>query len=242
MFNDIRRVGPWSIRFNSVAQLYPTLCNPMGCSTPRFPVLHHLPEFTQTHVHQVSDAIQPSHPLSPPSPPVFNLSQHQGLFQWVSSSHQVAKVLELQISPSSEYSRLISFMIDWFDLVIQGTLENLLQHHSSKTSILQHSAFFMVHLSHPHMIAEKTIGLTIQTFVSKVLSLIFNVLSRFFIPFLPRSKCFLISRLQLPSTVILAPKKIKSVAVSLIFPNHYIYSNFKISFEVRIYFITTLKN
>ena len=95
--------------------------------------------------------------------------------------HHVAKVLELQISPSSEYSRLISFMIDWFDLVIQGTLENLLQHHSSKTSILQHSAFFMVHLSHPHMTTGKTVSLTRWTFVSKIMFLLFNMLSKIFI-------------------------------------------------------------
>ena len=107
--------------------------------------------------------------------------------------HHVAKVLELQISPSSEYSRLISFMIDWFDLVIQGTLENLLQHHSSKTSILQHSAFFMVHLSHPHMTTGKTVSLTRWTFVSKIMFLLFNMLSRFVIVFPPRSMHLLIS-------------------------------------------------
>ena len=102
-----------------VAQLCPTLWNPMNCSTPGFPVYHHLPELAQTHVHWVGDAIQPSHPLSCPSPPAFNLSQHQSLFQWVSSSLIVlARVLELQLfsnSPSNEYSGLISFRIDWFD-------------------------------------------------------------------------------------------------------------------------------
>ena len=86
-----------SHQFSSVAQLWPTLCDPMDCSTPSFSVHHQLPELTQTHIHQVSNAIQPFHPLSPPSPPAFNLSQHQGLFQWVSSSHQVAKVLEYQL-------------------------------------------------------------------------------------------------------------------------------------------------
>ena len=119
----------------------------------------------------------------------------------------VAKVLELQISPSSEYSRLISFMIDWFDLAIQGTLKSLLQHHSSKTSILQHSAFFMVHLSHPHMTTGKTISLTIWTFVGKVMSLLFNMLSRLVMAFLPRSKHHLISWVQSPSSVILEPPK-----------------------------------
>ena len=112
---------------HSVAQWCPTLCNPMNHSTPGFPVLQHLPIPAQTHVRRVSDATQPSHPLSSPFPPAFNLSQHQGLFQWVSSLHQVAKVLEhhFSISPSSEYSGLISFRIDWFDLLaVQGTLES----------------------------------------------------------------------------------------------------------------------
>ena len=86
-----------SVQFSSVAQLCPTLCNPMNCSMPGLPVHHQLPEFTHTHVHQVSDAIQPSHPLSSPSPPALNVSQHQGLFQWVGSLHQVAKVLEFQL-------------------------------------------------------------------------------------------------------------------------------------------------
>ena len=90
-----------SVQFSSVAQLCPTLCDPMNCSTPGLPVHHQLPEFTQTHVHRVGDAVQPSHPLSSPSPPAFNLSQHQGLFKWVSSSHHVAKVLELQLQNQS---------------------------------------------------------------------------------------------------------------------------------------------
>ena len=123
-----------NIPFSSVAQACPTLCDPMDCSTPGLPVHRQLPELAQTHVHRVGDAIQPSHPLSFPSPPDFSLSHHQGIFQWVSSSHQVAKVLELQlnISPSNEYSGLISFRINWFDLLaVQGTL-SLLQHHSSK--------------------------------------------------------------------------------------------------------------
>ena len=133
---------------------------------PGFPVHHQLLELTQTPVHRVSDAIQPSHPLSSPSPPIFNLSQHRGLFQLVSSLHQVAKVLELQsfgfsISPSNEYSGLISFRMDWLDLLaVQGTLRHLLQHHSSKASILQGSAFLRVQLSHPHMTTGKTIALT----------------------------------------------------------------------------------
>ena len=106
---------------------------------PGFPVHHQLPELAQTHVHQVSNAIQPSHPLSNLSPPAFSLSQHQGLFQGVSSSHQVDKLLEFQLQhhPSNEYSGLISFRMDWLDLLaVQGTLKSLLQHHSLKASIL----------------------------------------------------------------------------------------------------------
>ena len=112
--------------------------HPMDCSTPGFPVHHQLTELAQTHGHWVGDAIQPSHPLSSPYPPAFNLSQHQGLFQWVSSSHQVAKVLEFQLQNQSfhEYSGLISFRIDWFDfLAVQGNLKSLLQHCSSQASI-----------------------------------------------------------------------------------------------------------
>ena len=174
----------------------------MDCSTLGFPVHHQLLELTQTHVHQVSDAMQPSHPLSFPSPPAFNLSQHQGLFQWVSSLHQVARVLEFQLSksPSEEYSGLISFRMDLFDLLaIQGTLKSLLQHYSSKASILLCSAIFIVQLSHPHMTTGETIALTRRTLVGKVMSLLFNMLSKFVIAFLPRSKCLLISWLQSPS-------------------------------------------
>ena len=141
---------------------------PLDCSTPGFPVHCQLPELAQIHVHQVGDVIQPSHPLLFPSPPAFNLSQRPGLFQWVSSSHKLAKVLELQlrISPFSEYSGLISFRIDQLDLLaVQGTLKSLLQHHSSKASILQKSAFFKVQLSHPYMITGKTISLAVWTFV-----------------------------------------------------------------------------
>ena len=143
----------------------------MYCSMSRLPVHHQLPDSTQTHVHRVSDAIQPTHPLSSPSPPALNLFQHQGLFQWGSSSYQVAKVLEFQlsVSPSNEYPGLISFRMDWLDLLaVQGTLMSLLQHHSSKASILQCSAFFTVQLSHPYMTTGKTIALTRRTFVGKV--------------------------------------------------------------------------
>ena len=118
------------------------LCNPMDCSTPVFPVPHHLLELAQTRVHWVSFAIQPSHPLSSPSPPALNLSQHQSLFWWSGSLHQMAKVLELQHQSFNEYSGLISFRIYWFDLIVQGTLKSLLQHHSLKASILQHFNLF----------------------------------------------------------------------------------------------------
>ena len=136
------------------------------------PVHHQLPKFTQTHVHRVNDAIQPSHPLSSPSPPAPNPSQHQGLFQWVSASHQVAKYwsFSFSISPSKEYSGLISFRINWFDLLgVLGTHNSLLQHHSSKASILWRSAFFIVQLSHPYMTTGKTVALTRWTFVGEVI-------------------------------------------------------------------------
>ena len=124
------------------------------------------------------------------------------------------------MSPSSEYSGLISFMIDWLDLlIVQGTVKSLLQHHSSKASILPHVAFFIAQLSHPYMTTGTNIALTRRTFVGKVMSLLFNMLSRLVIAFLPKSKCLLISWLQSPSSVILEPKKIKSVTVSIVSPN-----------------------
>ena len=173
----------------SLSQVW--LCNPMDCNMPGFPVHHQLLEPVQTHVYWVSDAIQPSHSLLSPSP-AFNLSQHQGVFQWVTSSHQVAKVLELQLQHQSfhEYSGLISFRFDWFGLLaVHGTLKSLLQHHSSKASVLWCSAFFIVQLSHPYMTTVKTIALTIWTFVGKIMSLLFNMLISLVIAFLPRSQC-----------------------------------------------------
>ena len=198
-------------QFSSVGQLCPTVCDPMDCSMPSFPVYHQPPEPAQAHVHWVGDAIQPPHPLSSPSPPALNLSQHQGPLKWVSSSHQVAQVLEFQLqhqsfqwTPGTDL-----FRMDWLDLLaVQGTLKSLLQHHSSKPSILRCSAFFIVQLSHPHMTTGKTITLTRRTFVDKVMSLLFNMLSRLVITFLPRRKCLLISWLQSPSAVILEPRKI----------------------------------
>ena len=150
----------------SVAQSCQTLCDLVDCSTPGFPVLHHLPEFAQTHVHRVGDAIQPAHPLRPlvllpsifPSIRVFS-SQSALCIRW--SKYWS---FSFSISPSNDYSGLISFSIDWFDfLTIQGTLKSLLQHHSSKTSILQRSAFFLVQLSHLYMTTGKTIAMTIWT-------------------------------------------------------------------------------
>ena len=132
------------IQVSSVAQSCPALCNPMDGSMPGFPVYHQLPKLAQTHFHRVGDAIQPSCPLSSPSPPAFNLSQHQGLFKWVSSSHQVAKVLELQLQHQSFQwiFRLISFRMVWLDLLaVQGTLNSLLQHQffSSQLSLWSNS-------------------------------------------------------------------------------------------------------
>ena len=194
------------IQFSLVTQSCPTLCNPMDCSMPGLPVHHQLPEFTQTHVHWVGDAIQPSHPLSSPSPPALNLFQHQGLSNESALSIRWPEFwsFSFNISPSNEHPGLISFTMDWLDLLaVQGTLKSLLQHHSSKASILPLSAFFIVQLSHPYMTTGKTIALTRRTFVGKVMSLLFNMLSRLVITFLPRSKCLLISWLQSPSAVIL---------------------------------------
>ena len=128
-------------------------------------------------------------------------------------------MLQLQ-HQSFQILGLISFRMDWLDLLaVQGTLRHLLQHHSSKTSILRCSAFFIVQLSHPYMTTGKTIALTIQTFVSKLMSLLFNLLSQLIIAFLPRIKCLLISWLQSPSAVIWEPKKTKSVTVSIVSPS-----------------------
>ena len=176
---------------------------------PGFPVLHYLPEFAQTHVHWFSDTIHSFHAPLPPSPPAFSLSQHQGLFQWVGSSHQVAKYWSFSISPSNKYSGLVPFRIDWLHLLaVQGTLKSLLQHHSSKASILQRSAFFMFQLSHPYMTTGKTIALKRRTLVIKAISLLFNILSRLVIAFLSRSECLLTSWLQSLSALILEPMKI----------------------------------
>ena len=182
----------------------------MNRSTPGLPVHHQLPEFTQTHVHWVGDAIQPSHPQSSPSPPAPNPSQHQSIFHETALCMRQPKYWSFSFSiiPSKGRPGLISFRMDWLDLLaVQGTLNSLLQHHSSKASILWCSALFTVQLSHPYMTTGKTIALTRQTFVGKVMSLLLNMLSRLVITFLPRSKHLLISWLQSPSAVILEPKK-----------------------------------
>ena len=150
----------------------------MNHSMPGLPVHHHLLEFTQTHVHWVGDPIQPSHPLSSPSPPALKSFLASGSFhlriRWPNYWN-----FSLNISPSNEHPGLISFRMDWFDLLaVQGTLKSLLQYHSSKPSILLRSAFFIVQLSHPYMTTRKTIALIRQTFVNNVISLLFNILSR----------------------------------------------------------------
>ena len=178
-----------SVQFSSVAWSCPTLCDPMNHSTPGLPVHHQLPEFTQTQVHRVSDAIQPSHPLLYPSAP--NSSQHQGLFHESTLRMRWPKYwsFSLSISPSNEHLGLVSVRMDWLDLLaVQGTLKSLLQHHTSRASILRCSAFFTVQLSHPYMTTGKTITLNRWTFVGKVISLLFDMLSRLVITFLPRSK------------------------------------------------------
>ena len=179
---------------------------------PGLPVHRQLLEFTQTYVHQVSDAIQPSHLLRPflllPSifPNIRVLISNESVLciRWPELWS-----FSFSISPSNEYSGLVSVRIDWLDLLaVQGTPKSFIQHHSSKASILHCSAFFMAQHSHPYMTTGKTIALTRQTFVGKVMSLLFNMLSRLAITFLPRSKRLLISWLQSPSAAILEPQKI----------------------------------
>ena len=207
------------LQFSSVTQWCPTLCDPMNHSTPGLPVHHQLPECTQTHVHRVSDAIQPSHPLLSPLlllasifPSIRVFSNESALrMRWPKYWS-----FSFSISPSNEHPGLISFRMDWLALLaVQGTLKfspskglsSFLQQCSSKASILQHSAFFIIQLSHPYITTGKTIALTRWTFVGKVMSLLFNMLSRLVIIFLPRSKHLLIPWLQSPSAVIWSPEK-----------------------------------
>ena len=198
-------------QFSSVAQLCVTLCDPKDCSTPGLPVHHQLLEFTQTHVHWVCDAIQPSHPLSSPSPPPSIFPSIR-----VFSSESVLHIrwpkywsFRFSIRPSNEYSGLISFRMDSLDLLQSKGLSRV---------ILLHSPFFIVQLTHPYMITWKTIALTRWTFVGKVMSLLFNMLSRLVITFLPRSKRLLISWRQSPPAVILEPPPKKSLPLFPLFP------------------------
>ena len=184
----------------------------MYCSTQGLPIHHQLPEFTQTHVHWISDSIQPSHLLLFLSPPTFGFPSIR-----VFSNDSLLHIrwpkcwsFSFSISPSSEYSELIYFRRDWLDLLeVQETVRSLLQQHHSKASILRHSAFFIVQHSHPYMTTGKIIALTREAFFGKKMSLIFNMLSALVITFLPRNKHLLIPWLQLPSAVILKPKKNK---------------------------------
>ena len=159
-----------SHQFSSVVQSCPTLCNPMNHSTPGLPVHQQLPDFTQTHVHRVRDAIQPSYPLSSPSPPA-PIPPGIKVFSNESTLHMRWPKywsFSFSIIPSKEFPGLISFRMDWLDLLaVQGTLKSLLQHHSLKASILRRSAFFIVQLSHPYMSTRKTIALTRRTFAVK---------------------------------------------------------------------------
>ena len=179
---------------------------------PGFPVHHQLLELAQTHVHRVSESIQPLHHLSsllllPSVSPSIRVFSNESVLRirWPKCWN-----FSFNINPSKEHPGLISFRMDWLDLLsVQGTLKSLLQHHSSKESILQHSAFFTIQLSHPYMTTGKTIALNRQTFAGKVMSLLLNMLSRLVITFLPKSKHLLISWLQSPSAAILEPPKNK---------------------------------
>ena len=191
----------------------------MNCSMPGFPVHHQLPEFMSIESVMPSNHLVLCRPLLVPSifPSIRVFSKESVLpIMWPKYWS-----FSLSISPSNEYSGLISFRMDWFDLLaVQGTLNSLLQHHSSKASILQHSAFFTLQLSHPYMTTGKTIALTRQTFVGKIMSLLFNMLSRLVIAFLPRSKRLLTSWLQSPSAVILKPPQNKICHCCHSFPNY----------------------
>ena len=209
-------------QFSSVAQSCPILCNLMDCSMPGFPVHHQLPEFTQTHVHRIGDAIQPSHPLSSPSPPAFNLSQHQGSFlvsQFFASGGQ-------SIGGSASASVLPMNIQDWFPLGLTVGSPCSLKDSQESSPTPQFKSISSSALSFLYSPALTSIhgywkatALTRQTFVGKVMSLLFNMLSRLVIAVFPRSKNLLISWLQSPSAVILEPPKIKSVTVSIVSPS-----------------------
>ena len=209
-------------QFSSVAQLFLTPCDPMDCSMPAFPVHDQLPEFTQTHVHWVGDAIQPSHPLLSASPPAFNLSQHQGLFKWVSSSHQVAKGLEFQLQQQSfQWVFRTDFSKDWLVGSPSSPRDSQESSPTPQFKSINSSALSFLYSPtlHAYMTTGKIIALTRWTFVGKVMSLLFNMLSSLIIAFLARSKSLLISWLQWPSTVFLEPPKIKSVTIYIVSPS-----------------------
>ena len=219
--HDFHSMFPRSVQFSSVAQSRLTLCGPMRCSRPSFPFHHQLPELAQL---MSIESVMPSnhlilcHPLLPPSifPNIRVFSNESALL----IRRQKIWSFSFSINPSNDYSGLISFRNDWLDLLaVQGTFKRLLQHHSSKASILWQSAFFMAQLSHPYMTIGKTINLTRWILVSKVMFLLFNILSRLVIAFIPRNKRLLISWLQSPYAVILEPKKIKSLTVSIVSPS-----------------------
>ena len=198
-------------QFSSVQSLsHVWLCNPMDCSTSGLPVHCQLPEFTQTHVHWVlmpSSHLILCHPLLLP-PSIFPSIRVFWNESALGISQPKCWSFSFSISPSNEHPGLISFRMDWLDLLaVQGTCKSLLQDHSSKALILWCSAFFIVQLSHPYMTTGETIALPRRTFVGKVMSLLFNMLSRLVIAFLPWSKHLLISWLQSPSAVIGAPPK-----------------------------------
>ena len=197
-----------SVQFSSVAQLCLTLCDPMDRSTPDFPVHHQPPELAQTHVYRVDDAIQPSHLCRPLLPPTIFPSIR------VFSNESVLSIRWPNIGVSASASVLPMNIQDWSPLRWTGwislqskRLSSLLQHHSSKASILWRSAFFTVQLSHPYITTGKTIALARWTLVGKVISLLFNMMCRLVITFLLRSKCLCISWLQSQCAVILEPKK-----------------------------------
>ena len=201
----------------------------MDCRRPGLPVHHQLPEFTQLTMSllklmSIKSAVPSNHLilcrpllLLPSIFPSIRVSSNESVLhiRWPKYWSFC-----FSISPSNEYSGLISYKIDWLDLLaVQGTLKSLLQHHSSKASILRHSAFFKAQLSHPYMTTGKTIASTRRTFVGEVMPLLFNTLSRLVITFLPRSKHLLVSWLQSPSAVILEPNKIKSLTVFIVCPS-----------------------
>ena len=208
----------------SVAKSCLTLCDPINCSMPGSPVLYYHPEFAQTHAYGVSDAIQSCHPLLPPSP-AFNLSKHHVFFFFPPVSRLFTSGGQ-SIRVSASASVLPVNNQGWFPLrftafisLLPKGLSRVFSSTSLKASVLWCSVLIMVQLSRSHMAPGKTIALTIWTFVSKVMSLLFNMLSRFIIAFLPRSQCLLISLLQLPSIVIFEHKKIKSVTISTFSPS-----------------------